>query len=150
MALRMIRTEDDPILRKKAKPITEITDRIKELAEDMLETMHDADGVGLAGPQVGVLRRICVIDIGEGPVIMINPEIVEQSGSVVDYEGCLSFPDASGKVDRPESVKAEFTDLDGQRCIASGEGLMARAICHELDHLDGICFVDKVIEDETV
>ena len=148
MALRNIRVDEDPILRKKAREITEINERIKELAADMLETMYDAEGVGLAGPQIGVLRRICVIDVGEGPVVMINPKITKQEGCALDYEGCLSFPEASGKVARPERIEAEFTDLDGDLCTVIGEGLMARAICHELDHLDGIVFVDKVVEDE--
>ena len=148
MALRIIRTDDDPILRKTAKEITEINDRIKELADDMLETMYDAEGVGLAGPQIGVLRRICVIDVGEGPVVMINPRITKQEGENIDFEGCLSFPEKAGKVARPEKCEVEFTDLEGDLCTAVGEGLMARAICHELDHLDGVCFVDKVIEDE--
>lgn len=148
MALRMIRTDDDPVLRKKTREITEIDDRIKELAQDMLDTMYDAEGVGLAAPQIGILKRIVVIDIGEGPVIMINPKIVKMEGSIIDMEACLSFPDEQGFVERPEFCAAEYTDLDGNRCIVEGSGLMARAICHELDHLDGVVFLDRVIEGE--
>ena len=145
MAIRKLRYNDDPILRKKAREITEINDRIKTLAADMLETMYDDEGVGLAAPQVGILRRLVVIDVGKGPITMINPVIVDQKGSIVDVEGCLSFPDDAGYVERPEYVTAQFTNLEGQRCEVKGHMLLARAICHELDHLDGKVFIDKKI-----
>lgn len=144
MALRNIRVEGDPILRKVCKVIPEVNDRIKELAEDMLETMYEANGVGLAGPQVGILKRIVVIDIGEGPVVMINPEIIETSGSQTGYEGCLSIPGKSGIVTRPNYVKAKAYDLDMNEIIVEGEELMARAICHEVAHLDGDLYIDHV------
>ena len=142
MAIRKLRVNDDPILRKKAREITEINERIKTLAADMLDTMYDDEGVGLAAPQVGILRRLVVIDVGKGPIVMINPVIVEQKGSIVDVEGCLSFPDDAGYVERPEYVTAQFTNLEGQRCEVKGHMLLARAICHELDHLDGILHID--------
>ena len=137
MALRTIRIQGDPVLTKKCREITEITPKIRELAEDMLDTMYEANGVGLAGPQVGVLKRIVVIDIGEGPVVMINPVILETSGEQTGDEGCLSLPGKAGTVTRPNYVKARAFDLDM-------EELMARAICHELDHLDGHMYTEKV------
>ena len=144
MALRNIRFNDDPILRKKCKPVTEVTDKIRELVEDMIDTMYESDGVGLAAPQVGILKRIVVIDVGEGPVIMINPEIIETSGSQTGQEGCLSVPGKAGIVTRPNYVKAKAYDLDMNEYIVEGEELMARAICHELDHLDGGLYIDLV------
>lgn len=143
MAIRKLRYNEDPILRKKAREIDKIDDRIKTLAADMLETMYDDDGVGLAGPQVGVLRRIVVIDVGKGPMTMINPVITETSGAIVDQEGCLSFPDDAGFVERPEYATVQYTDLDGNRCEVKGHMLLARAICHEVDHLNGEVFIDK-------
>lgn len=148
MAIRKLRYNDDPILRKKAREITNIDDRIKTLAQDMLETMYDDDGVGLAGPQVGVLRRIVVIDVGKGPITLINPEIIETQGEIVDSEGCLSFPDDAGYVARPEYTTVRFTDLDGDRCELKGHMLLARAICHEVDHLNGEVFIDKKMPEE--
>lgn len=150
MALRNIRVEGDPILRKVCKPVTEVNDRTKELIEDMLDTMYDACGVGLAAPQVGILKRICVIDIsedGDNPVILINPEIIESSGSQTGPEGCLSVPGKQGTVTRPNYVKAKAYDMDMNEFIVEGEELMARAICHELAHLDGDLYIDHV-EDE--
>lgn len=150
MALRNIRIEGDPILRKVCRPVTEVNDRTKELIEDMLDTMYDASGVGLAAPQVGVLRRICVIDIsenGDNPVIMINPEIIESSGSQTGPEGCLSVPGKQGTVTRPNYVKAKAYDMDMNEFIVEGEELMARAICHELAHLDGDLYIDHVEDD---
>lgn len=144
MALRNIRTEGDPILRKVCREITEVNDRIKELAEDMLDTMYEANGVGLAGPQVGILKRIAVIDIGEGPVVLINPEIIEQSGSQTGQEGCLSVPGKAGNVTRPNYVKVKAYDLDMNEYIVEGEELMARALCHEIAHLDGDLYIDHV------
>lgn len=147
MAKRALRLDDDPILRKKCRPIEEINDRIKELAADMLETMYDAEGVGLAAPQVGVLKRLVVVDVGENPLVLINPEIIETEGSIVDNEACLSFPEQYGLVDRPARVVVKYTDLDGVEQTAEGEGLLARAFCHELDHLDGVVFLERVIEE---
>lgn len=144
MAIRNIRVNDDPILRKVCKPIKEVTDRIEELANDMLDTMYEANGVGLAAPQVGILKRIVVIDIGEGPVVMINPEILETSGTQTGQEGCLSVPGKAGIVTRPNYVKAKAYDLDMNEFIIEGEELMARAICHELAHLDGDLYIDHV------
>lgn len=146
MALRIIRTEGDPILRKKCRPIDDINDRIKTLIKDMADTMYDADGVGLAGPQVGILRRIFVIDIydGAGLRVFINPEILEMSGSAVDNEGCLSIPNEQGLVERPERVKVKALNEDGNEILIEAEGLLARAICHENDHLNGVLFIDKV------
>ncbi|MGN0374362.1 MAG: peptide deformylase [Butyrivibrio sp.] len=144
MALRNIRIEGDPILRKVCREIPEVNDRIRELAGDMLDTMYDADGVGLAAPQVGILKRLVVIDVGEGPVIMINPVILETSGSQTGQEGCLSVPGKSGIVTRPYYVKAKAYDLDMNEIIVEGEELMARAICHELAHLDGDLYIDHV------
>lgn len=146
MALRNIRIDDDPILREVSKPVRKITPRILELLDDMLDTMYDAQGVGLAAPQVGILRRVVVIDIGEGPIKMINPEILAKEGSDIAAEGCLSVPNLAGTVDRPTNVKAKYTDVDGEEVIIDAQGFLARAICHELDHLDGILYTDKVIE----
>ncbi len=147
MALRKVRLSDDPILRKKSKEIGEITDRINTLLDDMVETMKHEEGVGLAAPQVGVLRRAVVIDIGEGPVKIINPVIVDQEGEEIDVEGCLSVPGRSGTVKRPERVKINYKDIEGQEQVIEGTGLLARAICHEIDHLDGILYIDKMIEE---
>ncbi len=147
MAIRQIRYAGDPILRKVSREVTEINDRIKTLLEDMVETMYEYDGVGLAAPQVGILRRVVVIDVGEGPIKMINPEIIEQEGESVDIEGCLSIPNRSGTVKRPEKVKVRYLDENGVEKTLEGTGLLARAICHEVDHLNGILFVDKMIEE---
>mgnify|MGYP002594105001 CR=1 FL=1 len=144
MALRTIRIQGDPVLTKKCREITEITPKIRELAEDMLDTMYEANGVGLAGPQVGVLKRIVVIDIGEGPVVMINPVILETSGEQTGDEGCLSLPGKVGQVTRPMHVVCKALDRDMNEITVTGEGLLARAICHETDHLDGILYKDKV------
>lgn len=144
MALRNIRTEGDPILRKKCREITEINDRIRELADDMLDTMYEANGVGLAAPQVGVLKRMVIIDIGEGPVVMINPVILESSGSQTGQEGCLSIPGKAGIVTRPNYIKAKAYNLEMEEFIIEGEELMARAICHEVGHLDGDLYIDHV------
>lgn len=144
MALRNIRTEGDPVLRKQAREITEINLRIKELARDMLDTMYHAEGVGLAGPQVGILRRIIVIDIGEGPIVMINPVILEASGSQIGPEGCLSVPNVTEDIERPNEVKVEYLDLEGKKQVLIGQELLARAVCHEVEHLEGVLFVDKL------
>ena len=144
MALRTIRLQGDPVLEKKCKDVKEIAPKIEELIDDMLETMYEANGVGLAAPQVGVLKRLVVIDIGEGPVIMINPEILETSGEQTGDEGCLSLPGKAGCVTRPNYVKARAFDENMEEYIIEGEELMARAICHELDHLDGHMYTEKV------
>ncbi|MBD9207884.1 MAG: peptide deformylase [Clostridiales bacterium] len=143
MAKLKIITEEEP-LRKKSRPITEITDRIRTLLSDMLETMRDADGVGLAAPQVGVLRRAVVIEVTEGEVLyLINPEIIETAGEQVGPEGCLSLPGEQGIVRRPNYVKIRALDIDGNEKTYEGMGLLARAMCHEIDHLDGILYPDK-------
>ena len=144
MALRTIRIQGDPVLTKKCREITEMTPKIKELIDDMLDTMYEANGVGLAGPQVGVLKRIVVIDIGEGPVVMINPVILEKSGEQTGDEGCLSLPGQAGTVTRPNYVKARAFDENMEEYEIEGTELMARAICHELDHLDGHMYTEIV------
>ncbi|GKX31688.1 peptide deformylase 1 [Vallitalea longa] len=150
MALRQIRTVGDDILRKKAREVKEITKNIKVLTEDMIETMKSANGCGLAAPQVGMLKRIVVIDVGDGPLVLINPKIVETKGEQINPEACLSVPGKSGIVKRPEYVKAEATNLDGERYTIEGTELLAIALCHETDHLDGQLFIDiaeKIVED---
>ena len=145
MAIRTIREYGDDVLAKNCKEVKEITPRIKELVEDMFETMYDANGVGLAAPQVGILKRIFVIDCtGEDPLVFINPEILETSGDQTGYEGCLSIPGKSGVVTRPNYVKAKAMDLDGNEFVIEGEELLARAILHENDHLNGHMYVEKV------
>ena len=144
MALRQIRTVGDPVLTKTCKEIKEITPKILELADDMLETMYEANGVGLAAPQVGILKRMVVIDIGDGPILMISPEIIETSGTQTGDEGCLSLPGKAGTVTRPNYVKARAFNEDGDEYEIEGTELLARAICHELDHLDGHMYTEKV------
>ncbi|MDI3535717.1 MAG: peptide deformylase [Eubacteriaceae bacterium] len=146
MAIRQIRIDDDPILRKKSRVIDEITDRIRDLNADMIETMNEADGVGLAAPQVGILKRMAVIDVGEGPITLINPKILEQDGQALDEEACLSLPEQSGLVRRPKHLIVEATDIEGNQFKMEAEDLLARAVCHELDHLDGVLFIDRVEE----
>lgn len=147
MAIRQIRYYDDPLLRKTSREVTEINDRIKILIEDMVETMYDNEGVGLAAPQVGVLRRVVVIDIGEGVLKLINPEIIYEEGANIDVEGCLSVPNRIGTVKRPETVKVKYLDELGDEKTIEGTGLLAKALCHEIDHLDGILFIDKMIDE---
>ena len=144
MALRTIRIQGDPVLTKKCREINEMTPKIKELIDYMLDPMYEANGVGLAGPQVGVLKRIVVIDIGEGPVVMINPVILEKSGEQTGDEGCLSLPGKAGTVTRPNYVKARAFDENMEEYEIEGTELMARAICHELDHLDGHMYTEIV------
>ena len=146
MALRKIVKVGDDILRKTCRPVGDITDRIRTLAEDMIETMHEAEGVGLAAPQVGVLRRMFVVDIGDGPIVLINPEILEKDGEQTGEEGCLSLPGKSGTVTRAEHIKIKGLDVDGNEQVYEGEGLLARAFQHEYDHLDGILYTDKAEE----
>ncbi|MBQ2803786.1 MAG: peptide deformylase [Lachnospiraceae bacterium] len=145
MAIRNIREYGDEVLNKRCKEVTEMTPRIKELISDMLETMYEANGVGLAAPQVGILKRIVVIDVtGEDPYILINPRIIETSGEQTGQEGCLSVPGKSGQVTRPNYVKAVALDVNMKPFELEGTELLARAICHELDHLDGHLYVEKV------
>ena len=141
MALRTIRTEGDSVLEKVCRPVEKIDKRTKDLVGDMLETMYDACGVGLAAPQVGVLKRIVVIDIGDGPLVLVNPEILMTSGEQTGEEGCLSVPGMSGQVTRPNYVKVKALDMDMKEQEYEGEGLLARAFCHEIDHLDGHLYV---------
>ena len=145
MAIRTIRISTDEVLRKKCKEVKEITPNLITLLEDMADTMYEANGVGLAAPQVGILKRVVVIDIGEGLVELINPVILETSGSQTDDEGCLSVPGKYAPVERPNYVKAKAMDRDGNEFIIEGEELMARALCHEIDHLDGILYIDKAL-----
>ncbi|MCR4891192.1 MAG: peptide deformylase [Lachnospiraceae bacterium] len=144
MALRQVRTIGDEILTKKAKEVKQITPRIKELIADMHDTLYDSNGVGLAAPQVGILKRIIIIDIGEGPVVMVNPKIVETSGSQTGQEGCLSVPGKAGQVTRPNYVKVVFQDENMEEQEMEGTELFARAVCHECDHLAGHLYVELV------
>ena len=147
MAIRKIRYIGDDILKKKCKPVKAITDSTKELIQDMFDTMYEANGVGLAAPQVGILRRICVIDIREGdPVVLINSEIVESSGEQTDEEGCLSVPGKVAEVTRANYVKVSSLDMDMNPVTYEGEGLLARAMQHEMDHLDGILYGERASE----
>lgn len=148
MALRTIRKHEDELLRKKSKKVDVINERIITLLNDMEETMYDADGVGLAAPQVGILKRVVVIDIGEGILRLINPEIISTEGSYVDVEGCLSIPGEQGQVERPYKVKVKALNEKGEEIIVEGEELLARALCHEIDHLEGVLFVDKIIDNK--
>ncbi len=142
MAIRIVRLDGDPILRKKAKPVKELTPRLKQLIEDMKDTMREEMGVGLAAPQVGVLKRIVVVDIGEGPVVLINPEIIWADGSQTGDEGCLSLPGKIGVVTRPEQVRVRAWNEAMEEFEIEGEALLARALCHELDHLEGVLYKD--------
>ena len=144
MALREIRVMGDPVLTKVCREVTEVTPKITELIDDMFETMYEANGVGLAAPQVGILKRIVVIDVGEGPIVLINPKIVETAGEQVGDEGCLSVPGKSGTVRRPEYVKTVAFDEHLNPIEVEGHGLFARAMCHEFDHLDGHLYIEKV------
>ena len=144
MALRTIREIGDPILEKKSKQVTQMTERLSELIDDMLQTMYEANGVGLAAPQVGILKQIVVIDVSEeqdNPLILINPEIVESTGEQTGMEGCLSVPGKLGQVTRPDYVRVKAFDRDMKPFETEGKDLLARAICHELDHLQGKLYV---------
>ncbi|MFV0362778.1 MAG: peptide deformylase [Suipraeoptans sp.] len=147
MATREIREYPDPILEKKAKPVKEMTPKLKELIEDMFDTMYEAGGVGLAAPQVGVLKQIIVIDVGEdNPLVLVNPEIINTSGEQTGQEGCLSVPGKIGYVTRPENVKVRAFDENMNERELDGEGLLARAFCHEIDHLKGQMYVDLALD----
>lgn len=147
MAIRNIRLDGDSVLRKISRPVEVIDEKIDVLIEDMIETMYSADGVGLAAPQVGILKRVIVIDIYDetGVKVLINPEILEVKGEQIEVEGCLSVPGKSGMVKRPEYVKAKGLNELGEEVVIEGEGLLAVALCHEIDHLNGILFIDKMI-----
>ena len=144
MAIRKIRELGDEVLTKPCKEVTKMTLRTKILINDMLDTMYEAMGVGLAAPQVGMLKRIVTIDIGEGPIVLINPEILETSGEQTGEEGCLSVPGKAGLVTRPNYVKVKALNEDMEEIVLEGEELLARAFCHEIDHLDGKMYVDLV------
>lgn len=149
MALRNIVQEPNETLRKNCRKVEKITERILQLLDDMKETLAKADGVGLAAPQVGVLRRVVIIDVGEGPMELINPEILETSGEQTGEEGCLSVSGRWGVVTRPNYVKVKAMDRQGNERIYEGEGLLARAFCHEIDHLDGRLFIDIMTQEIT-
>jgi len=144
MALRNIRISGDPVLEKHCREVTEMTPRIRELIDDMFDTMYEAHGVGLAAPQVGILKRIVVIDVGDDPHVLVNPKITLQEGGQTGDEGCLSLPGKVGTVTRPMHVIVEALDREMKPVTVEGEGLLARAICHETDHLDGKMYMDLV------
>ena len=150
MAIRnIVEMNKDDILRKHARRVERFDKRLAQLLDDMADTMYEADGVGLAAPQVGILKRCCVIDVGEGLIELVNPEILWSEGEVVDVEGCLSVPGRRCTVARPEKVRVHAQDRKGKHIEVEGEGLLARCLCHEIDHLDGVLYVDKMIEDVT-
>ena len=146
MAIREIRENGDEILRKKSRIVEKVDDKIRELLDDMLETMHKYNGVGLAAPQVGILKRVVVIDLYDGnePLKLVNPVIIKKKGEQEVEEGCLSFPNQYAKMIRPEEIVAEVNE-NGKKIKIKAKGLLAQAICHEIDHLDGILFVDNMI-----
>ena len=144
MALRTVRVEGDAVLNKISRPIKEMTPKILALITDMLDTMYDTNGVGLAAPQVGILKRLVVFDVGDGPIVLVNPEILETDGEQTGDEGCLSVPGMAGQVTRPYYVKVKALDVNMEEVIYEGEGLLARAFCHEIDHLDGHLYTELV------
>ena len=144
MALRTVRVEGDAVLNKISRPIKEMTPKILALITDMLDTMYDTNGVGLAAPQVGILKRLVVIDVGDGPIVLVNPEILETDGEQTGDEGCLSVPGMAGQVTRPYYVKVKALDVNMEEVIYEGEGLLARAFWHEIDHLDGHLYTELV------
>ena len=148
MALRNIVKEGDPVLRKTARSVLDFDEKLAQLLDDMKETMYEADGCGLAAPQVGILRRICIVDVGDGLIEMVNPVIIEESGVQEGSEGCLSLPGEYGITRRPMNVTVKAQDRNGNTFTVSGEALKARAFCHEIDHLNGILYIDKVIRKE--
>ncbi len=151
MAIRNIRVDDDPILRKTSRPVTDFNDRLFDLLDDMKDTLYKSGGVGLAAPQVGVLRRVVVMDVSEDRsdyIELINPEITSIEGTQTGTEGCLSLPGLYGTVTRPMIVKVKAQNREGKWCLYKGEGLKARCFCHELDHLDGVLYKDKLDEGE--
>ncbi len=148
MAIRNVLKMGDPVLNKKSKTVTDFNERLHTLLDDMAETMYAEDGVGLAAPQVGILRRVLVVDIGEGLIELINPAIIESTGEQTDIEGCLSVQDFVGKVTRPQYVKIQAQNRHGENLVIEAEDFLARAFCHEMDHLEGILFVERVEKGE--
>ena len=146
MAIRNILKDHDPTLRKKSRIVEKIDGRILTLLDDMIDTMYDADGVGLAAPQVGVLKRAIVVDVGDGVIELVNPELVDTWGEQLGSEGCLSLPGVTGDVNRPEGVRVKGLNRKGEVIEVEGVDLLARALCHEIDHLDGILFTDRVTD----
>lgn len=150
MAIRkIVKLGEDEVLRKHCRKVDKFDKRLHVLLDDMADTMYEADGAGLAAPQVGILKRVVVIDVGEGLIELINPEIIASEGTQMCIEGCLSVPGKRGKVERPAIVRVHAQDRDGNHIELEGDDFLANAICHELDHLDGIIYVDKMIEDVT-
>lgn len=148
MALRNIVKYGDPVLRKKSRAVEKFDSKLSELIDDMIATMNHAQGVGLAAVQVGILKRVVIVDVGEGPIELVNPEIIEESKEKqITPEGCLSLPGQSGNTVRPMTVKVKAQDRNGKWYIHKGTGLKAKAFCHEIDHLDGVLYIDKVIPD---
>ncbi|BCJ95317.1 peptide deformylase [Anaerocolumna cellulosilytica] len=147
MALRLIRLNDDPTLRKKCRPVEIVDDKIRQLLDDMAETMYDADfSEGLSAPQIGVLKRLVVIDMGQGLIKLVNPVIVEKTGTQVVTEGCLSLPGTWGNLERPSKIVVNALDENGKEITLTATGDMAKCLCHEIDHLDGVLFTDFVTE----
>lgn len=149
MAIRNVRKMGDPILRKRSREVEKIDDRVLEILNDMAETMYDDNGIGIAAPQVGILKRLVTVDIRDedGLMKLINPEIIEEDGETIDVEGCLSVPNFNGTVKRPKHIKLKYTDENGKENIVDLYDLKARCVCHEIDHLNGVLFVDKYIEE---
>lgn len=145
MAIRNIVKDGDDVLRKVCRSQLTFDDRLAQMLDDMAETMYKADGCGLAASQIGILRRVCIVDVGDGLIELVNPVIIESSGSQIEEEGCLSFPGEYGKTKRPMKVKVRAQDRNGNTFTVEGTGLKARAFCHEIDHLDGIVYKDRLI-----
>lgn len=150
MALRKVVTIGDPILNKTSRKVEKFDDRLASLIDDMLETMYHDNGVGLAAVQVGILKRVVVIDIGEGPMELVNPEITKAEGEQISQEGCLSLPGKWANTKRPFKVSVKAQDRNGKWQVFTGEGLKAKAFCHEFDHLDGVLFTSHIVEGETL
>ena len=150
MAIRNIRTDDDPILRKKSRIVETFDDKLWQLLDDMKDTMYQAEGVGLAAVQVGILKRVVLVDVGDGLLELINPEIIEVEGEQFGAEGCLSLPGKSGYTIRPMTVKVKAQNRNGNWCVYKGTELKARAFCHEIDHLDGVLYIDKLASKDEI
>ena len=150
MALRKIVVEGDPVLKKKRRPVEKFDARLAELLDDMRQTLYSAEGVGLAAVQVGVLRRVVVVDVGDGLLELVNPEIIEAEGEQRESEGCLSLPGEYGETIRPAVVKVKAQNREGKWCIYKGDGLKARCFCHEIDHLDGILFTERLAPEASI
>lgn len=150
MAIRIIRLQGDPVLREKSKPVTRVTPNIQKLIDDMADTMYDAEGIGLAAPQVGILKRVIVVDVGEGLLGLVNPEVVLAEGEQTGPEGCLSIPGIQADVTRANHVIVKGLNRDGEPVAVDAEGLLARCLQHEIDHLDGVLFLDRVTDPSTI